>query len=147
MGRPGVNAANQETARHFAQTYLKVIAAGFLYNRPQLHPRTYPMQCISIQIQPKYSREFDRDQFLQRVRAIRSPEVDAIEEKGKLYLSFNFFTEFPAQLWQELSACLYKDATYATIIAPVSVAICEGETDDECLLLHHFDSSEQLDTL
>lgn len=104
------------------------------------------MQCISIQIQPKHSREFNRDQFLQRVRAIRSPEVDAIEEKGKLYLSFNFFTEFPAQLWQELNAALYQDATYGAVIAPVSVAICEGETDEECLLLHHFDSSEKLDS-
>ncbi|MEN0036482.1 MAG: hypothetical protein AAGC78_05420 [Cellvibrio sp.] len=104
------------------------------------------MQCISIQIQPKHSREFNRDQFLQRVRAIRSPEVDAIEEKGKLYLSFNFFTEFPAQLWQELNAALYQDAIYGAVIAPVSVAICEGETDEECLLLHHFDSSEKLDS-
>ena len=104
------------------------------------------MQCISIQIQPKYSREFDREAFLARVRAIRSPEVDAIEEKGKLYLSFNFFTEFPAPLWQALSGCLYQDPAYSANIAPVSVAICEGETDAECLLLHHFDSSEQLDT-
>ena len=105
------------------------------------------MQCISIQIQPKYSREFDREAFLQRVREIRSPEVDAIEEKGKLYLSFNFFTEFPAPLWQALNECLYQDATYASIIAPVSVVICENEADDECLLLHHFDSSEALDSL
>jgi hypothetical protein len=105
------------------------------------------MQCISIQIQPKHSREFNRDEFLQRVRTIRSPEVDAIEEKGKLYLSFNFFTEFPTPLWQALNECLYKDATYAATIAPVSVVICEGESDDECLLLHHFDSSEQLDSL
>ena len=104
------------------------------------------MQCISIQIQPKYSREFDREAFLRRVRAIRSPEVDAIEEKGKLFLSFNFFTELPVPLWQALSESLYKDTDYAATIAPVSVVICEGETDDECLLLHHFDSSEQLDT-
>lgn len=104
------------------------------------------MQCISIQIQPKYSREFDREAFLQRVRAIRSPEIDAIEEKGKLYLSFNFFTEFPAPLWQALSECLYQDPVYSAKIAPVSVVICEGETDDECLLLHHFDPSEKLDS-
>lgn len=104
------------------------------------------MHCISIQIQPKHSRNFDRAAFLQRVRDVRSPEIDAIEEKGQLYLSFNFFTEFPAQLWGELQDCLYKDAQYAAIIAPVSVAICESEDDDECLLLHHFDSSEPLDT-
>ncbi len=103
------------------------------------------MQCISIQIQPQYSREFDREAFLQRVRPIRSPEVDAIEEKGKLYLSFNFFTEFPAPLWQALNECLYQDTKYASTIAPVSVVICEN--DDDCLLLHHFDSSEPLDTL
>jgi hypothetical protein len=105
------------------------------------------MQCISIQIQPKYSREFDRDELLQRVRPIRSPEVDAIEEKGKLYLSFNFFTEFPAPLWQALNECLYRDVTYAPKIGPVSVVICEGESDNDCLLLHHFDASEPLDTL
>lgn len=104
------------------------------------------MQCISIQIQPKYSREFDREAFLQRVRTIRSPEVDAIEEKGKLYLSFNFFTEFPAPLWQALNERLYQDASYSALIAPISVVICEGETDAECLLLHHFDSSEPLDS-
>lgn len=104
------------------------------------------MQCISIQIQPKYAREFDREAFLERVRNIRSPEVDAIEEKGKLYLSFNFFTEFPAPLWQALHERLYQDASYYTQIAPVSVAICESETDDKCLLLHHFDSNEPLDS-
>lgn len=103
------------------------------------------MHCISIQIQPKYAREFNRHDFLGRVRHIRSPEVDAIEEKGKLYLSFNFFTEFPAQLWQQLSEALYQDAAYAAVLAPVSVVICEDEASEDCLLLHHFDSSERLD--
>ncbi len=104
------------------------------------------MQCISIQIQPKHSREFDREAFLQRVRGIRSPEVDAIEEKGKLYLSFNFFTEFPAPLWQALKEALFDAADYSALIAPISVVICEAETDEECLLLHHFDKSEPLDS-
>ncbi len=104
------------------------------------------MQCISIQISPKHARDFDRTAFLERVRPIRSPEVDAIEEKGKLFLSFNFFTEFPAQLWQELQHALYLDQTYAPHIAPVSIVICEGETDDECLLLHHFNRDEPLDS-
>jgi hypothetical protein len=26
------------------------------------------------------------------------------------------------------------------------VVVCEGETDDQCLLLHHFDPSEKLDS-
>lgn len=104
------------------------------------------MHCISFQIQPKFAREFDRAEFLRRVRPVRSPEVDAIEEKGKLLLSFNFFTEFPAQLWQELQPALFADAEYAPKLAPVCVVICEGESDDDCLLLHHFDPSEKLDS-
>lgn len=104
------------------------------------------MYCISIQIQPKYARDFNRQDFLGRVRHIRSPEVDAIEEKGKLYLSFNFFTEFPAQLWQQLNKALYQDLAYTSILGPVSIAICEDEESEECLLLHHFDPSERLDS-
>ncbi len=104
------------------------------------------MYCISFQIQPKFAREFDRAEFLRRVRPVRSPEVDAIEEKGKLFLSFNFFTEFPAQLWQELRQPLFSDADYAPKLAPFCVVICEDENEDECLLLHHFDSSEKLDS-
>lgn len=104
------------------------------------------MHCISIQISPKHAREFDRAALLERVRGIRSPEVDAIEEKGKLFLSFNFFTEYPAQLWQELQAALYLNADYAAQIAPLSIVICEGETDDDCLLLHHFNNDEPLDS-
>jgi hypothetical protein len=104
------------------------------------------MHCISIQIQPKYAHDFDRQVFLDRVRSIRSPEVDAIEEKGKLYLSFNFFTELPAQLWQQLNKALYQDAAYASILAPISIVICEDEDSEECLLLHHFDPTETLDS-
>lgn len=105
------------------------------------------MHCISIQISPSHARAFDRAAFLQRVRHIRSPEVDAIEEKGKLFLSFNFFTEYPAELWQALHAALYLDAEYAPQIAPYSIVICEGETDEDCLLLHHFNRDEPLDRL
>ncbi len=105
------------------------------------------MYCISFQIQPAFAREFDRTEFLRRARTVRSPEVDAIEEKGKLFLSFNFFTEFPAQLWQELQQALFLDPAYAPKLAPFCVVICETEEEDKCLLLHHFDSSEKLDSL
>lgn len=104
------------------------------------------MHCISVQIQPGFAREFDRDEFLLRVRRVRSPEVDAIEEQGKLFLSFNFFTEFPAQLWQELQQILFVDAGYVNKLAPFCVVICEDENTGECLLLHHFDPSEKLDS-
>ncbi|ACE85016.1 hypothetical protein [Cellvibrio japonicus] len=105
------------------------------------------MYCISIQIQPTFAREFNRDAFLQRVRPIRSPEVDTYEEKGKLFVSFNFFTEFPQQLWPALQNTLYRDSEYRSIISPISVAICENEATGDCLLLHHFDANEPLDTL
>lgn len=104
------------------------------------------MYCISFQIQPKFAREFDRAEFLRRVRPVRSPEVDAIEEKGKLFLSFNFFTEFPAQLWQELQQPLFADTEYAPKLAPFCVVICDDENEDECRLLHHFDTNEKLDS-
>jgi len=105
------------------------------------------MHCISIQIQPGVAREFDREQFLRRARPIRSPEVDAYEEKGKFYLNFNFFTEFPQQLWQDLNQALYQDPDYSALLNPVSVVICEDEESGACLLLHHFDSNEKLDSL
>jgi hypothetical protein len=104
------------------------------------------MYCISFQINPSFARDFDREEFLARVRQVRSPEVDAIEEKGKLFLSFNFFTEFPAQLWQELHGLLFADSAYAPKLAPYCIVICEGEDEDDCLLLHHFDPNEKLDS-
>ena len=105
------------------------------------------MQCISIQIQPEFSENFDQNTFLQRVRAIRSPEVDRLSERGQTYLSFHFFTEKPAQLWQRLAQCLYLDAEYGPLLAPISIAVCEGEIPADFWLLHNFDSSEKLDSL
>lgn len=104
------------------------------------------MQCITIDIQPEFSRAFDQAEFLTRVRPIRSPEIDRIEERGKLYLQFHFFSEFPAQLWHELYSCLFADAAYRAILAPISVVFCEGETENDFLLLHHFDTREKLDS-
>jgi hypothetical protein len=104
------------------------------------------MYCISIQIRPKYSQAFDQQAFLSRVRRIRSPEIDAEEEKGKLFLSFNFFTEFPKALWEDLANALYKDPEYGELISEQSLAICEDDAGD-CLLLHHYDVSEKLDSL
>lgn len=105
------------------------------------------LYCISIQIQPKFAREFNRAEFLDRVRPLRSPEVDAIEEKGKLFLSFNFFTEFPSPLWKDLKQNLFEDDDYAPQLAPFCTVICESEDEKQCLLLHHYDPSEPMDSL
>jgi hypothetical protein len=105
------------------------------------------MQCISIQIQPEFSQGFDKAAFLARVRPIRSPEVDSLNEGGKTYLNFHFFTEQPAQLWAQLSKCLYQDTEYGVLLGPISIAACEGEAKDEFWLLHHFDPNEKLDSL
>lgn len=107
------------------------------------------MHFISIQIQPEFLARFDRQDFLQRVRAAgRSPEINEFEEKGKRYVQFTFFTERPKQLWQDLQAALYSNSDYSSVISPISIAICESEADaNQFLVLHHFDSSEKIDTL
>lgn len=107
------------------------------------------MHFISIQIQPEFLANFDRQDFLARVRAAgRSPEINEFEEKGQRYLQFTFFTERPKQLWQELQAALYLNCDYSSTISPISIAICENEADaDRFLVLHHFDSSEKIDRL
>lgn len=114
-------------------------------------PRAFPMHCISIQIAPEFLADFDRDDFLLRVRALgRSPEIDAFSEKGKAYLQFNFFTELPKLLWQDLEAALYKNITYGKIISRVSIVVCQNEDEnaaEDFLVLHHFDSNEKIDSL
>ncbi|MET0355685.1 MAG: hypothetical protein ABW044_02850 [Cellvibrio sp.] len=107
------------------------------------------MQSISIQIQPEFLSDFDRAAFLTQVRALgRSPEIDEFTEKGKTYLTFNFFTEFPKKLWQDLQQALYQNADYSNIISPISIAICEDESHPQgYFILHHFDKSEKVSSL
>ena len=107
------------------------------------------MQCISIQIDPSHSQGFDREKFLAQTRQVdRAPEIDSYEEKGKTYLFFNFFTEFPHQLWKDLRAALYDHSDYSAVISPVSMAVYDDEdTPNEYLLLHHFNPNEPLDQL
>jgi hypothetical protein len=109
------------------------------------------MQCISIQIQPEFLGEFDRKKFLAQVRSVgRSPEIDEFNEKGKNFLNYNFFTEKPRKLWQDLQSALYKNPDYSAVISPVSIAVFEDEDEDNpmgFIVLHHFDSTEKIDTL
>lgn len=107
------------------------------------------MQSISIQIQPEYLADFDRAAFLTQVRAVgRAPEIDEFSEKGKTYLTYTFFTEFPKKLWQDLQSALYKHAEYSTVIAPVSIAAYEDETLPQgYLILYHFDPAEKVSQL
>lgn len=105
------------------------------------------MYCISIQIRPKDARDFNRDAFLDRVRDIRSPEIDAYEEKGKLLLSFNFFTEFATPLWDQLQLALFDDSEFSKEFAAQCLILCEDEETEAAYLLHHYDSNESLDTL
>lgn len=104
------------------------------------------MRCISIQIKPEAVAGFDKDEFLKRVRALgRSPEIDDFEEQNCRYLNFNFFTEMPELLWQEIQEKLYRDHLYGPYLTSVSLVACEGESRAEDLLLHHFDPTESLD--
>jgi len=102
------------------------------------------MRCLTIQIPPQFVATFDRTEFLLRVRELgRSPEIDAFSEEGNHYLSFNFFTEMPARLWDDLQQNLYRHPEYGAIISQSSIAVCDGEQEaDDYLLLHHFDPAE-----
>lgn len=107
------------------------------------------MQSISIQIQPEFLAGFDRQLFLKQVRALgRAPEIDEFSEKGKTYLTYTFFTEFPKKLWQDLQSALYSHASYSQTISPISIAAYEDETLPQgYLILHHFDPAEKVSTL
>jgi hypothetical protein len=107
------------------------------------------MQSISIQIQPEYVANFDRAAFLAQVRGVgRAPEIDEFAEKGKTYLNYTFFTEFPKALWQDLQKALYQHSEYSAVIKPVSIAACEDESHPQgYFLLHHFDSAEKVSQL
>ena len=107
------------------------------------------MQAISIQIQPEFLADFDRNAFLTQVRAVgRAPEIDEFSEKGKTYLTYTFFTERPKKLWQDLQSALYLHAEYSKIISPISITAYEDEALAQgYLLLHHFDKTEKVDTL
>lgn len=104
------------------------------------------MRCLSIQIKPDAVPDFNKAEFLQQVRAIgRSPEIDDFEEKGVRHLHFNFFTELPETLWQEMQEKLYGDDAFGQNLRNLSLVACEGEMHAEDLLLHHFDPTETLD--
>lgn len=104
------------------------------------------MRCLSIQIKPDAVPDFNKAEFLKRVRAMgRSPEIDDFEEKGIRHLHFNFFTELPELLWQEVQENLYGDDADGKNLSSISLVACEGEMHAEDLLLHHFDPHEALD--
>lgn len=105
------------------------------------------MFCISFHITPEHSRSFDQKLFLQKVNAIRSPEVDATEEKKQFHLSFHFFTEYPAELWSKLHLALFNQSEYSRTLSTVSIVTCEGENEEDYWLLHHFDQNQPLDQL
>lgn len=104
------------------------------------------MHCLSIQIKPSAASSFDQVDFLERVRQIgRSPEIDSFSEKGQDYLNYNFFTEQPHTLWNQLKTHLYDHPQYGSHISPISIVVCEGQQQEDDLLLHHFDAGEKLD--
>jgi hypothetical protein len=105
------------------------------------------MRCLSLQIKPEAIPDFDRKEFLSLIRSGgRSPEIDAFEENGVSYLNFNFFTEKPDLLWQELKNSVYG-GDYGAYLKKISLVACEAEKHEEDLVLHHFDSQIKLDSL
>jgi hypothetical protein len=105
------------------------------------------MFCISFHIVSEHSRSFDQNLFLQKVKSIRSPEVDAYEEKKQFHLSFHFFTEFPLDLWLKLQSVVFDQSEYSEMLSAISIVTCEGENEDDYWLLRHFDKNQKLDQL
>lgn len=105
------------------------------------------MFCISFHIDGQYSQNFDQQLFLRKVKSTRSPEIDAYQDQKHFHLSFHFFTEFPSELWESLQSVLFDKSDYAIQLLNQCVVTCEGESEKEYWLLHHFDKSQKLDTL
>ncbi len=109
------------------------------------------MFCISFHIAPEHCRSFDQNLFLQKVKSIRLPEVDAYEQKKQQHLSFHFFTEFPSDLWSKLQAALFdkspNQSAYSQMLSAICIVTCEGENEEDYWVLHHFDTKEKTDLL
>ena len=103
--------------------------------------------CLSIQIQLDRNPDFNKEDFLSRVRRInRFPEIDEAADNGTL--NFNFFTESLSVLWQELKSGLYDDEEYGPIINGVSIVVCEDSQGcSDYVLLRHYDESEKTNGL
>ena len=99
------------------------------------------MKCLSLHINLDPTEEFDRQAFLRIVRGMeRYPEVDV--EKDAIVL--HFFTEQLAQLWQQLQLELFETSAFADLLNASAIVVCDGDEEDEELLLFHFDQKEIL---
>jgi len=105
------------------------------------------MFCISFHIAPEHSRHFDQQAFLEKVSSIRSPEIDAFEDKKQFHLSFHFFSEFPSELWSSLEATIFDDSDYSHQLSTICVITCEGEKEEDYWLIYHYDKNQPLDKL
>lgn len=105
------------------------------------------MYCLSIQVLPEKVSTFDHKKFLQQLAGVsRTPEVDRFQERGQEFLHYNFFTEKPVAVWQELQAALLNPA--ADHWAKALLIACEPlDAPDDARLLHHPDPREKIDTL
>ena len=104
------------------------------------------MRCLTLQIRTDAIADFDKEDFLRRLKAIkRAPEIDSFSEKGTRHLHFNFFTEMPEILWRDIKLNLYNESEYGKYLRTISLVACEGEKAGEEYLLHHYDAAEKLD--
>lgn len=81
--------------------------------------------------------------------AAASPLVTRFAQvPGEGYLNLMFATAAPAALWPALSSALFAQAEWGQALRSCAMAMCEGRAGwDDCLLLHHFDGAQALDSL
>lgn len=102
------------------------------------------MQCLIVQLHPDRDVSFRLEDFLQASRGLgRYPEIDRSDDAS--YINLNYFSENVPVLWQQLQQGVFDAPELGAWARRVAIVVCEGDAGDE-LLLHHFDSSEPIDS-
>ena len=111
------------------------------------------MRCLSIQLQPElYTGDASHhiDEHVAAVKTIANThdansvvEVQHGDDNGA-YTNININTDDPASLWNAISETITNDKSWAS----ATIVCCEGDDGwDDYYLLHHFDETQQTDTL
>ena len=111
------------------------------------------MKCLHIQIQPELCTEVAAlpiDEHITAIEAVANAhdansvvEVQHGDDNGA-YTNINIYSDDPASLWHAIGNTIVNDQHWAS----ATIVCCEGDDGwDDYYLLHHFDETQQIDTL
>lgn len=114
----------------------------------------YAMNALCIQIQPEIVPEIDMNRIHLLIQAVardqtivRQLVIKEGDDNGP-YTNFVFDTMDLKNLWDLVQHNLYQDEKIGMELTKSSIVTCEGKKGwDDYLLLHHYDSSEKIDSL